>query len=150
MPDSIREIALAAVETALAGMTGFGMITRNWGGSPARAELPAAILWDGGEETRDNRTGALQIALGCEIDIVCEAATSALLGPEMSGRLAQVKMALMADWTLGGKVAEVRYLEASEPVIDDESGGSPVAALTARFELLISHSETDPYIERNG
>lgn len=150
MPLSIRETALAAVETALAGLSDFSLIERNWSGQPGDAETPAAILFDGGEEARDNRTGALQVALGCEIDIVCSAASPALLGPEISERLAQVKQALMADWTLGGAVAEVRYLSASEPVIDDEYGGSPRAALTAVFELLISHSETDPYTERNG
>lgn len=152
MPDplSVREIALAAVETTLVDLPGFVTVKRNWSGSPSLDEMPAAVIWDGGEDPRDNRTGALQIGLGCEIDIVCAAATEALLGPAMSENLAQVKLALMADWTLGGVVAEVRYLGCSEPVLDDESGGSPAAALTARFELLISHSETDPYTERNG
>lgn len=150
MPLSIREGALAAVATALADLDDFNLVKRNWSGQPAADELPAAILWDGGEEPRDNRTGAIQIGLGCDVDIVCAAATDAALGPEISERLAQVKQALMADWTLGGAVAEVRYLGASEPVIDDEAGGSPLASLTARFELLIEHSETDPYTERNG
>lgn len=150
MPSSIRELALVAVETALAGLDDFALIKRNWSGQPAPDELPAAILWDGGEEPRDNRTGALQIAIGCEVDIVCAKASDVDLGPEISERLAQVKQALMSDWTLGGVVAEVRYLGCSEPVVDDESGGSPLASLTARFELLIEHAETDPYTERNG
>lgn len=152
MPDplSIREIALAAVQTALAGLTAFALVRRNWSGQPGPGELPAAVLWDGGEETRANRTGAIQIALGCDVDIVCAVASDDELGPELSERLAQVKQLLMADWTLGGAVAEVRYLGCSEPVVDDEAGGSPLASLTARFELLIEHSEIDPYTERNG
>lgn len=150
MPLSIRETALAAVRTALDGLGEFALVERNWSGQPGPTELPAAIMFDGGEDTRANRTGAIQIGLGCDIDIVCAAATPALLGAEISERLAQVKQALMADWTLGGAVAEVRYLSASEPVIDDEAGGSPVGALTASFELLIEHDERDPYTERNG
>ena len=83
MPDplSVREIALAAVETTLVDLPGFVTVKRNWSGSPSLDEMPAAVIWDGGEDPRDNRTGALQIGLGCEIDIVCAAATEALLGP---------------------------------------------------------------------
>lgn len=150
MPSSIREIALAAVATALGGLAEFALVARNWSGQPAPGELPAAVLWDGAEDTRANRTGAIQIALGCDVDIICATASDAGIGQEISERLAQVKQALMADWTLGGAVAEVRYLGCSEPVVDDEAGGSPLASLTARFELMIEHSETDPYTERNG
>lgn len=150
MPLSVRETALAAVQTALAGLDDFNLIERNWTGRPASGQLPTAVLFDGGEETRANRTGAIQIALGCEVDIICAAGSPALLGPELSERLAQVKQALMADWTLGGVVQEVRYLSASEPVIRAESGGSPLAVVTAAFEILIEHAETDPYTERNG
>lgn len=147
----MRERALAAVEAAIrSDLTEFCTIERNWSGQPSDRELPAAVIFDGDEEVRDNRNCALQIGLGVEVDIICRASRLHDLGPEISERLAQVKLALMHDWTLGGAVAEVRYLAASEPLIDEKHGGSPRAALTASFELLIEHAERNPYLERNG
>lgn len=141
----MRETALALVKTTLDSLSGWGVVRRNWSGRIARAECPAAVLFDGGEDAQDYRTGKLQVEIPIEIDLAVATDAHDTLGPEFSARLAEIKALLMADETLGGQVIRIRYQGCDDPVDDDELGGSPMRFATVRFDLLIEHGETTPY-----
>lgn len=149
MPDSIREIVLAGMKTKLDELLSapqlFAMVRRNWPGRAAPSQTPAALMFDGGEEVRDLNSCQVQIDIPVEVDLVCRAAESDNMGPEFSARLAEVKALFMADETLGGTVTRVRYGGCTDPVLDEEMGGSPLIISTLTFDVLYEHKETDPY-----
>ena len=103
-------------------------------------------MFDGGETAQDFVSCQVQIEMPVEIDIMCSAADSDLVGPEFSECLAEVKALFMADESLGGTVTRVRYQGCTDPVLDEEMGGSPVVVATTTFLVLFEHKETDPYL----
>jgi hypothetical protein len=136
---------MAAVYVKLSELTGWGLVRRNWMGTPDLDQLPAAVLFDGGETAQDFVTCRLQVESDATIDVVCRAAEADDIGAELSNRIAEIKALLMADETLGGVLSRIRYRGCDEPVLDDQDGGSPVAATTLTFALLYEHAEDSPY-----
>lgn len=142
----MRETVLLAVLAKLEELDDWGMIRRNYPGRiDAYEQVPAALMFDGGETVQDLVSCQVQIEMPVEVDLVCRASTSDGSGPEFSARLAEVKALFMADETLGGTVTRVRYAGCTDPVLDEELGGSPLVVSTLTFNVLFEHAETDPY-----
>ena len=145
MPTSVRETAMVAVLAKLDELVGWRLVRRNWPGLPHLDQLPAAILMDGGETARNITTCRLQVESDATIYLECRAVDTDAVGAELSNRIAEIKALLMADETLGGVLSRIRYVGCDEPVLDDQDGGSPVAATTLTFRLLYEHAEDSPY-----
>lgn len=144
MPTDARENAIVAFYGLISGL-GWPLVRRNWPGALALEQMPSALLFDGGEKTRDIVTCEMQVDMEITVDVVVKAASTDVIGAELSSRMAEVKAAVMADETIGGLVGRARYVRADDPILDPEFGGSPVAAVTLTFDVQFTHPETSPY-----
>ena len=146
----MRETVLAAIETKLetllAEPLSWPLVRRNYPGRVAAAQCPAALMFDGGETAQDYVSCQVQIEMPVEIDVLVRASDSDGTGPEFSERLAELKALFMADETLNGTVTRVRYQGCTDPVLDEEMGGSPLVIATTTFLVLFEHRETNPYL----
>lgn len=144
---SIREKALAAMFERLKGMDGFRFAKRDWPGDvDGYRHTPAIIMFSPGEEPEDERSCNYQITMRVGLSLTTRANEHDDNGAELSMRLAQVKMAVLADPTLGGNAISVEYAGADEPLPDFE-GESKVMITGIGFDVQIEHSFTDPTLK---
>ena len=145
---SIRSTALDALYARLETITGAALIKRNWNGAPSDSQMPAVIMMEGGEEVSDEFTHNYQISVPVFINLFLNPEDTDDLADLQSLWLQKVKEALLqSDASLGGTSRDLRYRGASDPLTDDDLGGSPFRYIGMQFELLIEHAETDPTVK---
>lgn len=107
--------------------------------------MPAVIMMDGGESSADEFTHNYQIEIPLYVNLFLSPDDTDELGPLISTWMQKVKEALLTgDPTLGGTSRDIRYVATTDPLTDDELGGSPFRFVGMQFDLLIEHAENDP------
>jgi len=144
MADSIREVALARLFVLLQGIAGVTVL-RNPNHSLGPEDLPAVAQFDGGESVEESATGSLRLGIRVAVACTVKASDAAGLGAALSDLRAKVRVAIAADFTLGGLASIVRYVGCDDPVVVAEEGVAPIAALICDFIIECEEAALDPY-----
>ena len=144
MAETRREKVLAAVKTALEGMSGVN-VYRNRAADVLPGEMPAVVQLDGGHEVVPRNTGETPYTLEFTVQGYATAADDDALTAAVDGLYGEVVAALVADPTLGGIASDVREVAMSAPEFLREDQEAPFAAFAVDFEVDFETAETSPY-----
>lgn len=148
MTDSVRERVLAAMLTALEGITSVygldGHVHRNL---EAEVEhFPTLILVDGDEQAdEENFNGFCQcfMTVAVEGHVRLEGGSATNIGSAINALYAATEAALLADRTLGGVAVNI-LKQGCEVDVNRGTGQQPQGAFAATYTVQYFHRSGDP------
>lgn len=146
---TLREQGLAAAFAALAPLGGEGGIFegRVWRNRKAPVEegQTGIVMMDGGHETYgEEQTYSRTIAVEFAVEVSVTAADDDATTDAIDLAYAEIAAALLADYTLGGKVRMIEETGFDGPDLLDPRGSPYGAQFVVRFIMLIDHDPADP------
>jgi len=150
MPTPVREEIVSRIATRIEAVaTGLGYaFERNRFVPIEEGEVPALVLFDGGEEVVDGDSGGLSRELGLEVEAFVTAATGALLGAAVAEVAARIRLAMRPDaagLTVDGFAWDVKELAMTTPEIGRHAKARAFAAFTLEYVVVYQTAEFDPY-----
>lgn len=141
-----REQILAAVETALSGITGITDLTvdRDRVDMPADDELPILTIYEGAEQPADDFTGERGYVLGIDIEGQIAGATRVEAVQNGATLRAKVDQAMLAD-LLGGLARDVRVAEEEAPPRLDLAAVPHAYGFVRSYAIEFATREDDPF-----
>jgi hypothetical protein len=141
MPTPVRESILAAIKTALDGVSG-ATAYRNIYLPLKETELPAMVLFDGDQTSQVHSVTQMIHNLLVEVECTVEGTD---VGATQNDIYAKVVQAVCADTTLGGYSVDVREAGMFLDEIDDSRASTVKSTFTINFEVDYLTKEGNPY-----
>jgi hypothetical protein len=139
----IREQIFAALKATLEGVPGFTVL-RNPRREVRDNQMPALVLFDGGQNSPALWSGAKQFRATASVEIYVTGPEDDL-GAALNEAYAQVVQALEADPTLGGLALHVEEGQTIEPEVPLEEGWAAYMGTAVEFTVTYETAERDPY-----
>jgi hypothetical protein len=145
MATTIRELCLAAIFTALTGITGVKAF-RNRSSIIDPEELPAVVLYDPSMNTDiSNEFGSFRIVtMTVDVEAHVTAADDGALGAALNDLYGKVVNALQADASLGGNAIDCREMGIAQADPSKDDGADPRMGAVIQFEVQYQTDARDP------
>lgn len=140
MPTPCREQVVAAIKTALDGITGIVGLTveRDRDEHVEEADLPKLALFEGDESLAPDFSGEDGFELQVDIEGYAALADLAVLR-------ASVDAAIFADRTLGGLARDIDVAAEAGPQRLDMDSAAPTKSFVRSYRVLYATVEGDPF-----
>lgn len=139
----IREQVFATIKTNLEAIGGFTVL-RNPRREVRDDQMPALVLFDGGQQSPALWSGSKQYTATATVEVYVTGATEDL-GADLNDAYAQVIQAMEGDPTLGGIALHVEEGAMVEPETPLEEGWAAYMGAAVEFTVTYATEETDPY-----
>lgn len=106
-------------------------------------QMPALVVLDGGDEVDEIDPATNRVRLRLDIAVVCRADDPATLGRMLSEARARVLTDLFADRTLGGAAMWLQHAGTADPVLSEDDGQPPEAAMVLSIAVEYLESTED-------
>lgn len=145
MPTTVRETLLAAATAKLAAITGIaGLVVERNRRDPVE-DFPMIVPRDGGSRLGERLTGIDRLYVTLDVECYATGATMIEAAQRLHELYGAAAAALLADTTLGVGAFDLREADGGEPILDTSDAATPVASLSARFEIEAWVKTDDPY-----
>lgn len=147
MTTPCRERIVAAVQAALAGITGIdGLAVERDRTLPVEeGELPRLVVYEGEEALASGFSGEDLWELQLDVEGYADGADIAAAAAALATLRAKVDQALRADPTLGGLARDLRPAEEPAPQRLDFASATPGKGFVRSFVAVYATEEGDPF-----